>query len=224
MHDLRPGLMLAAATAVLAIFVVAECMRRYARAKAEVTRKCVHVCAGLITLAFPYLFPSHYSVLLLCAGFLLLLLISRRYHFLDSVNAIRRRSFGSIVYPVIIYLCFLVYTQTGDLLFYYLPLLIFIICDPLAALAGMRTGWLPYRLGGDPKTVAGSLAFFISASILSVLLLVLVGNIGVMAALPYALLIAAAATLAEAVSPVGLDNLLVPLSILAVLYWLPAPA
>jgi phytol kinase len=219
-QNLQPWLMLAVIIAVLAIFTIAEMLRKYVKARIEVTRKFVHVSAGMITLTFPYLFTSHLSVLILSLGFLALLVFSRRYHFLESVNAIRRKSFGSLAYPVIIYICFLVYLQTGNPLSYYLPLLIFIISDPLAAFFGMRTKWIPYRIGKDSKTVAGSLAFLISSFLLSACLLVSRQEYAIPNAVSYSLFLAAGATITEAASPWGLDNLLVPLSTLAILHLL----
>lgn len=217
---LQPWLMLAVAAAILVVFTTAEVLRKYTTAPIEVTRKFVHIIAGLITLSFPWLFSSHVSVLILSLGFLVLLLISQRYHFLDSINGIRRKSFGSLAYPVIIYICFWVYQQKDDLLFYYLPLFIFIVSDPLAAFFGMKTKWMPYRLGKDSKTVAGSLAFLASSFLVAGSLLIFQQQFSVINALPYALLLAAGSTLTEAASPWGLDNLFVPLSVLGILYLL----
>lgn len=219
-QHLQPWLMLAVIAVILVIFAIAELLRKYVRTPIEVTRKFVHICAGLVTLGFPWLFSSHLSVLILTALFLALLLLSRRYHFLDSINAIRRKSFGSFVYPLIIYICFWVYRQKDDVLFYYLPLIIFIISDPLAAFFGIKTRWIPYRIGKDSKTVAGSLAFMISSFLLACALLIFQRHLAILYALPCALLLAAGSTLTEAVSPLGLDNLFVPLSILVILHLL----
>lgn len=218
--NLQPWLMLAVIIAILLVFTIAEMLHKYPRTNIETTRKFVHISAGLVTLSFPYLFPSHFPVLILSSGFLVFLLLSRRYHFLNSVNGIRRKSFGSLAYPVIIYICFLAYLQTGHLLSYYLPLLVFIISDPLAAFFGIRTKWLPYRPGKDSKTVAGSLAFLVSSFILTGCLLAFRHELTITSVLLYSLLLAVVATLTEAASPWGLDNLLVPLSLLAVLHLL----
>jgi len=219
-QNLQPWLMLGVVAAIVVIFAVAEALRKYAHIKIEATRKFVHISAGLITLSFPYLFTSHVSVLVLSAGFLFLLLLSQRYHFLDSVNAIRRRSFGSLAYPVIIYVCFWMYLQKDNLLFYYLPLIIFIISDPLAAFVGMKTKWIPYRLGKDAKTVAGSLAFLVSSFLLAGGVLVVYEQLPFASVVSCSLLLAAGTTLAEAVSPWGLDNLFIPLSALVILHLL----
>lgn len=219
-QNLHPWLMLAVAAAILGIFTAAELLRKYAHTRIEFTRKLVHVSAGLITLSFPFLFTSHWSVLILSLGFLVLLFLSQRYHFLDAVNAIRRKSFGSLAYPVIIYVCFWIYEQTGAVLYYYLPLLIFIISDPLAAFAGMKTKWIPYRIGKDAKTIAGSLAFLCSAFLLAGGFFVFHEELPIAHVILYSLALAAGTTLAEAVSPWGLDNLFVPLSALAILHLL----
>lgn len=202
---------------ILLIFTISELLKKYLGLRTEVTRKFVHVSAGIITLLFPFLFQAQMPVLILSFGFLLLMLASMRYRFLDSVNGIERKSLGSLAYPVIIYTCFLIYLQKQDIVYYFLPLGIFIICDPLAAFFGMKLKWKPYTIWNDQKTVAGSLAFFASACVLCVLFLSMNTSIVPGTTLMYSCILAGGATAAEAASPFGLDNLFVPLTALAIL-------
>jgi dolichol kinase len=202
---------------VLVIFVLAEFIRKQFKIKTEVTRKFAHISTGAVTLLFPYLFTSHISVLILSIGFLTLLILSQRFNFLNSINDIQRKSFGSLAYPVIIYACFYFYTQKGDLIYYFIPLLIFIICDPLAAFVGLKTKWVPYRMGKDSKTIAGSLAFLISSFLLTFFLVTYHQRAGISYAIFISGIMALVTTFAEAASPLGLDNLFVPLSSLLTL-------
>ncbi len=202
---------------VLVIFVLAESIRRRFNIKTEATRKFAHVSTGAVTLFFPYLFTSHISVLILSTGFLILLIFSQQFNFLNSINNIQRKSFGSIAYPVVIYVCFYFYSQKNDLIYYFIPLLIFIICDPLAAFVGLETKWFPYRIWKDSKTVAGSLAFLIASFLITFFLLTYLQRTEISYAIFISGIMALVTTFAEAASPLGLDNLFVPLSSLLTL-------
>jgi phytol kinase len=202
------------------VFAIAEILRKKLKVKTEITRKFVHICAGLISMTFPSIFPNHFFVLVLALGFLLLLLVSRRYGFLNSVNAISRPSYGSIIYPIAIYLCFFVYKQSNDILYYYVPLIIFIISDPVAALVGMQTQWKPYKVYNEKKTVGGSVAFFISAFMLTYGIVYYNITATWYAVGLYSLIIAVVATVTEALSYKGMDNLFIPVSGIITLYFL----
>ncbi|GAB2765824.1 hypothetical protein GCM10027275_04190 [Rhabdobacter roseus] len=201
----------------LTLFGLAEVLYHWLRVPAELTRKIVHLGTGVLTLLFPLWLDSHWSVLVLCVGFLLLLLASLKYRFLPSINAVGRASLGSTLYPVAVYGCYLAYHHAErGLLVFYLPMLILAVCDPLAALVGKRWPWGQYGPARSPKTLTGSGAFFLATFLLTGLLLYLMpfpSELGT----SFVLVLAALATGAEAVGLKGTDNLTVPLSVLLTL-------
>lgn len=208
------------AIAFLVLFTSGEYLYRVRKVKGELTRKWVHFGTGALTLLFPLLLSSHWSVLILCSAFALILMLSLQVDFLPSINAIERISYGSLCYPLAVYVVFVLYERSmmkgnwegGMLTWFYMPILILAISDPLAALVGSRTGWKPFKIWNSKKTLAGSLTFFISAWILTSVLIgwsqVPLQPLLSVVAPP---IIALAATLAEAVTGKGLDNLTVPL-------------
>ncbi len=215
--------------AFLALFGIAELLYHKARVQAEYTRKLVHFGTGVLTLLFPVFLQSHWYVLLLCGSFAVLLTLSQKFNFLKSVNAIDRKSHGSISYPVAVYGTFLFYTYgyTDDwsnrsepqMPFYYIPILTLAICDPLAALLGKRFPWKPYKVGAGKKTLTGSLAFFTSATLLCfIILYAATGGFSVTNAISIALLTGIATTIAEACSRNGFDNLTIPGTAILTLY------
>src|SRR5690606_10098770 len=109
---IKPMLTLAGAFA--ALFAAAEVLYRVWRMNAEVTRKVVHIGTGLLALLFPLVLTSHWQVLALCGSFAVLLWISIRYKFLPSINGIRRKSYGSLGYPISVYVSFLAYEYSGQ--------------------------------------------------------------------------------------------------------------
>lgn len=203
----------------LSLFAIAEVLYHKFNIEAESTRKIVHAGTGIITMLFPVFFQSQWPVLLLCASFAIVLLLSLRFHLLPSVNAIERASYGSLLYPLSVYICFLSYTYFHDILFFYLPVLTMAICDPIAALVGKRWPWKKFKIKSATKTVMGSLAFFISSFILSIVLFYLFSpGIFINKNLLFiAMLIALLAAGTEALSSKGTDNITIPVCVLIVL-------
>ncbi len=200
------------AAAFLALFASAEIMFHKFNVKAEVTRKYVHLCTGLLTMLFPPLLGNHWFVLLLCGSFLVILLVSLKFKLLPSINAVERQTRGSILFPVIVYGCFLIYTFYGQFTFYYIPILILAICDPVAALVGKRWPTGEYTTFGHKKTLSGSAGFFISAVLTCLFLIVLVDGVSWGNGLIVALIVSGGTVVAEALTHKGYDNLTIPAS------------
>lgn len=206
--DIRNTFILA--SAFLVLFAVSEILYHKFNVKAELTRKFVHVVTGLLTLLFPLMLNNHWLVLLLCSSFAVILIISLRFNLLKSINAIDRESVGSIAYPVSVFVCYLAFEYRGyDYNYYYLPVLILAICDPVAALTGKRWPLGKFRIGSGYKTIMGSSMFLLSAFILAVIL---------EQPILVAIIIAISSTITEAVSARGWDNITIPLGVLIVLF------
>lgn len=200
--------------AFLLLFGAAEIMYHFFNVKVEITRKTVHLGTGLLTMLFPVLLDTHWWVLLLCSSFAVILLLSLKYNFLKSVNAIERESVGSIAYPVSVYGCYLAFTFFDhQYVYYYLPILILAICDPVAALCGKRWPRGRYKFNGSNKTLMGSAMFFLSAFIL-IITLSLMGHT-MTRVISRGFVIALVSTISEAVSGKGYDNITIPISVLS---------
>ncbi len=224
--EIKSTLILSAA--FLLLFGTAECLFVFGKVRAEYTRKLVHIGTGILTMLFPLMLHTHWNVLLLCGSFAGILLLSMRYGFLPSINAIHRKSHGSLCYPIAVYCSFLFYewmssSNTANLpplLYFYLPVLIMALCDPAAALVGRRWPIRKFVVGSGTKSVAGTATFFIVAVALTVGLLMFVPptpithwHIWVIA-----ILIGTSTCLTEAFTPHGLDNLSIPLVTMLVLF------
>ena len=214
-----PPLLLACCFLIL--FGFAEFLFHKRNVRAEWTRKIVHFGTGILALSFPILLHDHWQVLFLCGSFLILLLISLRYHLLRSINGIDRLSYGSILFPIVVYGCFLahVFSQKG-LIMFYLPILILAICDPVAALIGKRYPYGTYQIWNGKKTLSGSVAFFIFAFFItfSAFYFWEVSNKGISHHHNAVILIPVVATISEAVGVKGTDNFTIPASVVFTLY------
>jgi phytol kinase len=203
--------------AFLALFATAELLYHKFGVKAEITRKFVHLVTGLLTMLFPPMLDNQWYVMALCGSFLLILLTSMALKLLPSINAVDRVTRGSLLYSIVVYCSFLVFLHFDQFVFYYIPILILAICDPIAALTGKRWPIGKYTIFGQTKTMMGSSMFLISAVITSFLLFTYVDQVAVGSAILLSLAVALATTLLEAISHKGYDNLTIPAAAMGVL-------
>lgn len=201
--------------------IINELIYRRLDVESEFTRKFAHLAATLATLPFPYIFPSHWYVLVLALIFGAFLFVTWRSRRLGSIHSIKRKSWGSYLLPLSIYLTFMISDLTGNKFIYILPMLILAVCDPLAAILGMNIKKMngQIKIFGKPilKTWVGSGAFFILSFMISLIALYLHLEVLDLKTFWLALAVAIAGTLAELVSWRGADNLTVPLSVVLVL-------
>lgn len=201
----------------LILFGSAELFYHRLKLRAEVTRKYVHVSTGLITMSFPSMIDNHWYVMALCGSFLLLLLLSMPLGIFPSINAVQRKTRGSLLFPIVVYGCFWIANVSGHWVFYYIPILILGISDPIAALVGKKWPLQPYSTFGHTKTISGSIAFFLTAFIITLIVLFYHTELSLSFALFIACSTALGSTLLEAVSHKGYDNLTIPASAVIVL-------
>jgi phytol kinase len=203
--------------AFLLLFGSAELLFWKFKLQAEVTRKYVHIVTGLLTMLFPPLVGDPWLVLLLCGSFLLILMASMKFDLLPSINGVDRKTRGSILYPIVVFACYLMYTEYGQFIFYYLPILILAICDPIAALVGKRWPRGKYTTFGQTKTLSGSAGFFIGAFLLCAGLIFLLEGYLLLETIVTSFVIAFVTTVAEALTHKGYDNFTIPGSTLLAL-------
>lgn len=204
-------------TAFLLLFAVAELLYHKFKIQAEVTRKIVHIFTGVLTLLFPPMLENHWFVLALCGSFLVILLVSWPLKLLPSINAVERKTTGSILYPIIVYGCFLNYNYFDNFALYYIPILTLALCDPVAAYVGKKYPFKPYSAFGQMKTLSGSLGFLGFAFLLSFAFLIGLEHYSLIHALFVALLLALSTAFAEGISHGGYDNFTIPFAATAVL-------
>ncbi len=193
--------------------------------KGEITRKFAHFTATLSTITFPYLFDDHWYVLVLAVIFFILLFVSRNYTYLKSIHDIKRISVGSYMLPVAIYVTFLIAFKLEERLLFILPMLVLAICDPIAGILGINLQQYNHRIKifrwKLQKTWLGSLSFLISCFTISIIALFFYYEVFDLKTFWLALVISITGTVAEMISWKGIDNLIIPLSIVGVLIlWL----
>lgn len=189
--------------------------------KVEYSRKIAHFLSTLATVPFPYIFPSHWYVLVLASIFFLVLFFSKKSTLLGSINNIDRVSIGSYLLPVSIYITFYISQAVGNKLIFILPMLILAISDPIAAIAGISLQKYNHKIKifkiDTGKSIFGSGAFFISSLIISLIAIYFNRLVFDEKSFWLAFVIAGASTIGELISYRGSDNLSIPLSVVLVL-------
>jgi len=198
----------------LLVFVMGEIAYRLFDVKAEYTRKWSHIASGFLALLFPVYFNSLVWVGIICFLFLCVLLLSKPLKLLPSINDVNRQTYGSFLFPVAVFISFWAYiVHDHDILFFYLPVLTLAICDLCAGLIGQRFPIKKIQLFSGKKSLGGVLAFVLSSICLNVILIMLDFQLSILAMILIPLLTA----VVELVSPKGIDNISIPVSVILLL-------
>lgn len=190
---------------VFAILLTSEFGWRKHWLNNEVGRKFVHVLVGSFVAFWPFVL-SWNEIRWLSVAFLAVVIVSERLKVFKAIHSVQRPTFGEICFAVVVGLLTFITHSKGV---YAASLLQMSLADGFAAIVGVRYGRsTTYRVFGYPKSIMGTLAFFVTSCAL------LTGySLFSVAGLPgYAIIMGAAgAALLENIGIVGLDNLFVPL-------------
>ncbi len=215
--DLR-GLLLSFAY-VLAVLLLADVLRRYFRVPVTVTRKMVHIAVGMWVFPTLFLFEHWGWSLLPPLVFALLNLLSLRFRFFAAIE-VAERTLGTVFFPLSFALLLGIFWPIGRPDLAVCGVMAMTWGDAMASIVGQNWGRAGYHLWGQRKTWLGSLACFSWTLLALTLTLRFLGGLEPPPALGQAALAGLAATIAEALSPQGTDNLTVPLATAGLLFLL----
>ncbi len=192
---------------------LSELLRKALNWGPEVTRKLVHVMVGVLVCFAPFILEHSYWALILAVVFTLVNYLALKSKSFEGMHATERISYGTIYFPIAFGLLVWIYWDRNPAIFL-TAMLILAFADTIATLVGERVpDERKFRLWEDLKSVQGSTAFFITAFIITIFFypyfwhfisdsipsLSIILLLGVLTALM--------ATLTEAVSRQGSDNL-----------------
>ena len=203
------------------LLVFNELIYRRLSPSGEITRKFAHFSATLATVPFPYIFSSHWYVLILALLFFVVLFFTRNGKQLKSIHDIKRKSVGSYLLPLSIYITFLISSLMENKFIYILPILILAVCDPMAAIMGINiknyNGRIKIAGKKLNKTWLGSGTFLVTSFVISIIALYFNRGVFDFESFWLAMLVAVTSMLAELISWRGFDNLSIPLSAVLIL-------
>lgn len=175
----------------LFFYLSLEIFKRRFNIQSEITRKLAHLLSGILAVLFSN-FLNKNEFLFVTLIFFGFFLVAHLKKFLKSINISHRKTYGEIAYPLgLIILAFSLYHLRE----------LFIVGVFILAIPDTIAGYLGFRLGKKNKSFIGSSAYFLTA--LTILILKLNPTTSI--------LFASILTLTEFISPLGLDNLSVPI-------------
>lgn len=193
---------------VLVVVALAEGLRRTGRVSFGTSRKIIHIGIGSWILPTVLIFDSRLWAALPPAVFTLLNIASLRNRWSRAMDAEAGGNIGTVFFPLSFLLLILpLWSSPGGKAAITAGILSMAWGDAAAALVGRRWGRRRYRAGRGWRTLEGSAAMMV----VSGLAIAVAGN-ALGSPYPLALLVCGGllASLMEAVSRLGADNLLVP--------------
>ncbi len=180
------------------LYIVLEVLRRRALLRQVVTRKLAHLGSALLILTF---YPLLTKVVFLVVTFIFfgLFIFSYRHKILSSVHTSRYTTYGELFFPVGV---------ISTALFFYQAPFIFTTSILVLGIADALAGY--YDSFFERKTLSGRLIFLIATV---VLLSLQTAHYQIPLSYTTIVLVSTLVTLSEYLSPKGLDNLTIPLSL-----------
>jgi len=203
---------------VFGVIAAAEGLRKWRRYSTDFTRKVIHIAVGMWSVGTVLLFDRWTMAVIPPLSFIPINYLSYRRETFKAMETGEKGNLGTIYFPLSF--CFII------VLFWSRPHLLVASLmpmtwgDALAAVLGARYGQLRYTLWGSSRSLEGSVSMLLFAFAATALALWLFPPLALGPSLLYALIVALAATLTEAITPWHLDNLTVPLISAGVLYLL----
>ncbi|MCG5530648.1 SEC59/DGK1/VTE5 family protein [Halorhodospira halochloris] len=204
---------------IAAIIAIAEGLRRYFGAQPEFARKIAHIGGGhIILIAWWFEIPVWLAITTTALVTIGVILSLTRLKILVSGDGTKRTNLGFFYYALSHVILISVLWPLGGEVFAVLGILIMAWGDGLAGFVGYYLGRHRYNIRGATKSFEGSATMFLVSTALSVI--VLAPFYGLATVILPAVAIGTIATLFEAISRNGEDNLTVSLATAFVAYLL----
>jgi phytol kinase len=195
----------------LLIFALAAMVHILLPKQSELSRKTAHLLGGLVALSFPYIIHDYRVIAVLSILFLGFLLLSKKLGKLQAVHGVNRRSWGAYLFPVSVFLIYVL--ANGKPALYFVSILVLAVSDTAAALIGSRYGSIKIMVEGNLKSLEGSIAFAFVTFLCVQIPLLLMTDFDKLPIIIIAVIAAAIVTGFELISLSGTDNLFIPLGV-----------
>lgn len=194
---------------VFTVIGLGEALRRFGSYGTEFTRKFIHIGVGMWAVGTVLLFQRWWFAIVPPLSFIVINYISYRRETFKAMELGQKGNLGTVYFPIsFAALIPLLWDSPALLVAGLMPMT---WGDAFAAIIGQPYGRHRYRILGRVRSWEGSLTMF-AFSLLSVFLaLLFLSGFGAAQSLALALIVALIATVVEALSPWGIDNLTVPL-------------
>lgn len=190
---------------IILVFVLSKFMTKRGE---EASRKFIHIALSNIWIIYCLLIDELWVACILPAAFIIINSLSYKFKIFKTMEREQNDGFGTIYYAVSIFLITIFSYLQGKPMIGMAGMLIMGYGDGFAAVVGKKINSKEYSIFGAKKTIAGSITMLILSLIISCIVFYIMG-------MEYfiikALISAVIATILEAISVKGLDNISVPI-------------
>jgi len=204
---------------LFSIVFLGELIRKIQGWPSEFTRKFIHIGVGFWGFVAYYRIESMWFALIPPLSFVFINFISWKWTLLPAMEIADKRNLGTIYYPLSLCILVALFWKEPTRLIPVIGSMIMGLGDGFASIVGQRWGRHPFHPWHHTKSLEGSLAMFVFSFLAVCGVLAVMSRNPVSVILLRAVLMASAATVIEALSPWGIDNLTVPVAS-GLLYWL----
>lgn len=203
---------------VISIYIVAVLLlgRLFMKKGEEVSRKFAHIALSNIWFFVMLFFDSLVLVCILPALFVIFNIISYKFTLFKTIEREKQDGFGTVYYAIsLLLICIFTFTIKKPIIG--LPaVLIMGYGDGFAAIIGQKIKSKEYKFGNSKKSLAGSITMLVISLFISLLILKIMNvNYFVIKAVGISVI----ATILEAISIKGLDNITVPIVVTILTYF-----
>ncbi len=201
---------------VFLVIIISEVLKRTINLDIETTRKFIHIGVSHWWLIAMVLIPDIKYAVVPPLVFIVLNYISYRKNLFGSMERKEGTSdLGTVYFPIALMILVL-FTWNESILkqeakyIGAIGILIMGYGDGFASLVGKKLGRLKFKIFRNKKSIEGSIAMFIFSFLITLIVLFWANGFS-LTNVYITFTIAAAATFIEAITPLGLDNLTVPI-------------
>lgn len=196
---------------VFLLLIVSEGLKRLLTLKEEFTRKFVHIGVGSWILPTVILFDDWRWAVVPPLSFVIINIISFKFDLIKSMEQEDKGNLGTIYFPLAFCLLLpLLWSQKGGKLSTSVGIMVMAWGDSFASILGKRWGQHRFSIKGNTKSLEGSIAMFIFSFLAALFCLLFFGSLESAHAIWLSAVVAGFATVVEAFSLWGTDNLFVP--------------
>ncbi len=197
---------------IVIVFVLSKFMTKKGE---EISRKFIHIALSNIWIIYCLFIDLLWVACILPAAFIVINSLSYKFKIFKTMEREENDGFGTIYYAISILLVTIFSYLQSNPMIGTAGMLIMGYGDGFAAVVGKKVKSKEYKILGTTKSIAGSATMLFFSLVISCVAFYM---IGIEYFILKALLTAVIATLLEAVSVKGLDNITVPIMVTVMTY------
>jgi len=183
----------------------------------EGKRKFVHIMLGnwwLLVIAF---FSNVFAAMVVPVSFIFINYLSlkrdKENGLLSSLERKNQKSYGIVLYPVAMsILIWMSFSVWHDMRIGGIGLIALSYGDGIAALTGKHFKYGAFKIFGNKKTISGSLGMLVSTFSIALIYMYVTNLVSIEELMLVSFSVAMVSTVAEAITPFGIDDITVPVS------------